>query len=99
MADLPNDTTEWRTTLVGELHPAQAVRMSKAWQFAPDDLRIRTAEPLTEQAVWCLFSVADPSSGVRAWDHLKEAVPTGGPLTIPLGPGAIANLTLEDESD
>ena len=97
--DLPNDTTEWRKTLVGELHPAGAVRMGGAWQFAPDDLRVRTAEPLTEQAVWCLFTVADPSSDVRAWDHLKEAVPAGGWLTIPLGPGAIANLTVEDESD
>jgi hypothetical protein len=45
------------------------------------------------------FSVADPSSSVRAWDHLNEAVPAGTWFTIPLGPGAIANLTVEDESD
>jgi diguanylate cyclase (GGDEF)-like protein len=31
-------------------------------------------------------SVVGPSSGVRAWDHLKEAVPAGGWLSIPLGP-------------
>ncbi|MGA2282511.1 MAG: hypothetical protein ABSH07_02360 [Candidatus Dormibacteria bacterium] len=97
--DLPNDTTEWRKTLVGDLHPARAARMGAAWQIAPDDLRVCPAEPLTEQAVWCLFSVADPSSSVRAWDHLKEAVPAGRWFTIPLGPGAIANLTVEDESD